>query len=67
MNLIFALAFAHSNAFAGTTFGGGDLGFVGELDAAGAEALGLLGEQRAAQSHLSTRTLSLIGSSCRLE
>lgn len=39
MNLIFALAFAHSNAFAGTTFGGGDLGFVGELDAAGAEAL----------------------------
>ncbi|MBK9368725.1 MAG: hypothetical protein IPN01_20865 [Deltaproteobacteria bacterium] len=39
MNLIFALAFASSNAFAGTTFGGGDLGFVGEFDAAGAEAL----------------------------
>ncbi|MEY3210490.1 MAG: hypothetical protein RIT28_971 [Pseudomonadota bacterium] len=39
MNLIFALAFAPTNALAGTTFGGGDLGFVGELDAAGAEAL----------------------------
>ena len=39
MNLIFALAFAPSNAFAGTTCGGGDLGFVGEFDAAGAEAI----------------------------